>query len=54
MERCDTYRFCKKKKGWGLRPDSGKCLHYYFYFLDPEWGLGFLRLPTWAPFRVQF
>jgi hypothetical protein len=54
MEKCDTYRLCKKEKGWGLRPDSGKCLHYYFYFLDPEWGLGFLRLPTWAPFRVQF
>ena len=28
MEKCDTYRLCKKKKGWGLRPDSGKCLHY--------------------------
>ena len=54
MEKCDTYRLCKTEKRWGLRPDSGKCLHYYFYFLDPEWGLGFLRLPTWAPFRVQF
>jgi hypothetical protein len=29
MEKCDTYRLCKKEKGWGLRPDSGKCLHYY-------------------------
>jgi len=38
----------------GFAAGFGKSLHYYFYFLDPEWGLGFLRLPTWAPFRVQF
>ena len=22
-----------------LRPDTGKCLHYYFYFIDPKYGL---------------
>ena len=55
LERCDTYRLHKNRDGrWGLRPDSGKCLHYYFYFMDPRWGLCFLRVPTWAPFRVQF
>ena len=54
MEKCDTYRFCRKKDGWGWRPDSGKCLHHIFYFLDPEWGLGFLRLPRGAPWRVPF
>jgi len=37
-----------------LKPDSGKCLHYYFYFIDPELGLCYLRVPTWAPFRLQF
>jgi hypothetical protein len=37
-----------------LRPDSGKCLHYYFYFMDAELGLVYLRVPTWAPFRLQF
>jgi hypothetical protein len=31
-----------------LRPDSSKCLHYYFYFLDAELGLVYLRVPTWA------
>src|SRR3984893_7368191 len=34
--------------------DSGKCLHYYFYFIDAELGLVYLRVPTWAPFRLQF
>src|SRR5258707_7684990 len=35
-------------------PDSGKCLHYYFYFQDAKFGLIYLRVPTWAPFRLQF
>ena len=37
-----------------LLPDSGKCLHYYFYFMDAELGLVYLRVPTWSPFRLQF
>jgi hypothetical protein len=37
-----------------LRPDSGKCIHYYFYFIDEELGLCYLRVPTWAPYRLQF
>ena len=35
-------------------PDTGKCLHYYFYFIDEELGLCYLRVPTWAPFGLQF
>ena len=31
-----------------------KCLHYYSYFIDEEFGLCYLRVPTWAPFRLQF
>jgi len=38
----------------GLRYKDGKCVHYYFYFLDEQFGLCYLRVPTWAPFRVQF
>ena len=34
-------------------PDDGKCLHYYFYFIDQELGLGYVRVPTWCPFRLQ-
>ena len=37
-----------------MRPDSGKCLHYYFYFIDEKLGLCYLRVPTWCPFRLQF
>ena len=35
-----------------LKPDTGKCLHYYF--MDPLVGLCYLRVPTWCPFRLQF
>ena len=35
-------------------PRHGKCLHYYFYFIDEEFGLCYLRVPTWAPFGLQF
>jgi hypothetical protein len=36
-----------------LKPDDGKCLHYYFYFLDEELGLTYVRVPTWLPCRLQ-
>jgi hypothetical protein len=36
-----------------VRFASGKCLHYYFYFVDRELGLAYVRVPTWAPFRLQ-
>ncbi len=35
------------------RHASGRCLHYYFYFIDAQFGLHYLRIPTWAPFRLQ-
>lgn len=37
-----------------LKPDDGKCLHYYVYFMDEDLGLCSLRVPTWCPFRLQF
>jgi len=56
METCDSYQpWHDKQTGKSfLRPDSGKCLHYYFYFMDAELGLIHLRVPTWCPFRLQF
>jgi len=56
MEPCSSYKpWHDKKTGTtSLRPTEAKCLHYYFYFIDPELGLCYLRVPTWAPFRLQF
>lgn len=56
MEACSTFQpWHDKPSGKNyLRPDCGKCLHYYFYFVDEQLGLCFLRVPTWAPYRLQF
>jgi len=55
MEPCSTYKpWHNKSTGKTyLLPDDGKCLHYYFYFLDQELGLGYVRVPTWLPCRLQ-
>ena len=56
MEACESYRpWHDKQTGKTfLKPDAGKCLHYYFYFIDEQLGLCYLRVPTWCPFRLQF
>jgi hypothetical protein len=56
MEACSSYRpWHNKETGQTyLKPTRGKCLHYYFYFIDAELGLVYLRVPTWCPFRLQF
>jgi hypothetical protein len=37
-----------------FKHDSIKCLTYYFYFIDREFGLCFMRVPTIAPYKVDF
>lgn len=56
MERCRTFKPGRDPRTGRirLRWDSGKCLHLYFYFIDSELGLCFLRVQTWAPFTLQF
>lgn len=56
MEACTCYKpwHDKQTHRTMLRATKGKCLHYYFYFMDREFGLCYLRVPTWAPFRLQF
>jgi hypothetical protein len=56
MEPCPSYKpwHDKQTHKTFLKNSPGKCLHYYFYFILPELGLCYLRVPTWAPFRLQF
>jgi hypothetical protein len=35
------------------RLESGKCLHYYHYYLDRAVGLRYTRLQTWFPFTMH-
>jgi hypothetical protein len=56
LEPCTTYQPWHDKNSGRtfLRYDDGKCLHYYFYFIDEVLGLCYVRVPTWCPFRLQF
>jgi hypothetical protein len=59
MEACASFEpWHDKQTGRTfLKGREAKCLHYYFYFLyflHEEFGLCYLRVPTWAPFRLQF
>ncbi len=55
MESCPSYQpWHDKSTGKTfLRGKQGKCLHYYFYFIDEYLGLGYIRVPTWGSFKLQ-
>ena len=56
IERCRCFKVGKHQTPglFQLQWRRGKCQHFYIYFRDAEFGLCHLRLPTWAPFRLQF
>ena len=55
VEPCLTYflRGNRQTKKLEFKLQSGKCQHFYFYHLHPEFGLMHLRLQSWFPFLVQ-
>lgn len=56
QERCQNYvyRYDKTTGRSYLQWTGGKCVHYYYYFIDKDLGLCYLRVPTWCPFKLQF
>lgn len=54
VEPCVSYEVHRNRaaKQIELRAAQRKCLHLYFYFLDPRFGLCHLRVQTWFPFTV--
>lgn len=36
-----------------LVSEERKCLHLYFYYVDPEFGFMHVRLQTWFPLNIQ-
>lgn len=55
-----TLELCKSAKVYGsdsgkltLKTYETKCLHYYLYYLDKEYGFMFIRIQTWFPFNVR-
>ena len=55
MEACTTFKPWHDKASGktGLKMVPGKCGTYYFYLIDEELGLMYVRVPTWLPCRLQ-
>lgn len=55
VEPCQSFAIRKDTKTKKLKLVSArrKCLHYYFYYLDREFGLMHVRLESWLPFSIQ-
>jgi hypothetical protein len=55
VEPCQSFAIRKhfKTKKLKLISAQRKCLHYYFYYLDREFGLMHVRLESWLPFAIQ-
>jgi hypothetical protein len=55
VEPCRTYYLCgnRETKKLQFKLETGKCQHFYFYHLHPEFGLMHLRLQSWFPFQVD-
>jgi hypothetical protein len=56
MENCSCFKpwYDKSSGRTFLKAAGGRCAHLYFYFIDELLGLCYVRVPTWAPFRLQF
>jgi hypothetical protein len=55
VEPCRVVQVRGNKETGRLEPqlESGKCLHYYHYDLDPVYGLRYTRLQSWFPFTMH-
>jgi len=53
VEACHSFRLVYGKGRPQLVNTTRKCLCYYVYLLDREFGLIHIRIQTWAPFTVQ-
>lgn len=56
VESCTAWRVRRRHKDGGefIYSRHAKCLHYYLYFIDSDFGLCYFRVSTFAPFRLQF
>jgi hypothetical protein len=55
VEPCMTFTVGPNRaaKRLELRYHQAKCLHHYFYLIDPQWGWLNVRLQTWLPFTIK-
>lgn len=55
VELCKSVDVRKNRQTQKLELQNNwrKCLYYYFYYLDREFGFMHVRLQTWFPFEIQ-
>jgi hypothetical protein len=53
VEPCNTFSVGRHTGQLDVFMKPGKCLHFYFYFIDPEFGFMHVRLQSWLPYQVQ-
>jgi hypothetical protein len=55
VEPCPIVQVRGNKETGKLEPriEPGKCLHYYHYYLDADYGLRYTRLQSWFPFTMH-
>src|SRR3954449_11305725 len=53
VEPCRSFGVTSNRQTRRLEVRSRKCLHYYLYLIDPEFGWMHVRLQTWAPYEIQ-
>ncbi len=55
LEACSSFGVRKNPRTHRLEIERQrrKCLHFYFYYFDAEFGLMHIRLQSWFPFTIQ-
>jgi hypothetical protein len=53
VEPCRSFAVAPNRQTQRLEVRPRKCLHYYLYLIDPEFGWMHVRLQTWAPYEIQ-
>ena len=53
LEACRTAKVVGQDGKQFLKSSATKCLHYYLYYLDKEFGFMFVKIQTWFPFNIQ-
>jgi hypothetical protein len=55
VEPCDSFEVRTNPKTQKLEPQrrKRKCLHFYLYLIDHEFGWMHIRLQSWFPFSIQ-
>ena len=53
LEPCNTFSFRYRTEDACVKLAKRKCLHFYYYFMEPELGLVHVQVQSWFPLRMQ-